>query len=468
MNKYHPLDEDAIFALKQIVGTKYIWTDQDKMEPYSHDEVTGEKYIHYPEAVVLPENAGQVADILKLANSRKIPVVPRGAGTGYACAAVAYEGGIVLSTERMNRVIEIDEQNMVLVVEPGVRTVDVQKIATEKGYLYAGEPSSSDSSFIGGNVATNAGGLKAVKYGTTRQQVLGLELVTPEGEIVTLGGKLKKDSTGYSLTQLIVGSEGTLGVVTKVYLKMVPRSKHVIDLLAIFPSPELAINIVAKVMQSPISPVCVEFMDNKGIRCSEEFLHEKLPHSENGYYIIISLDGNDEDVLDDQCILVDELCTANGALEVLVADSAKIWKARKTFGEANRAKSLIFSAEDTVVPMSRIPEVVKKLSELGQKYGMTIHVAAHAADGNIHADILKEDMPLDQWNDQLPLIQDELYAFIYSVGGKLSGEHGIGYKRLALMKKYCNPVELKMMKAIKSALDPNGIMNPGKIFNTNE
>ena len=464
MGKYHRVDATIISELQQIVGAQAVWTDPGKMEPYSHDEVTGEKYIHYPEAVVLPETASQVAEILKLANRHLIPIVPRGAGTGYACAAVAYEGGIVLSTERMNRVIEIDEQNMVLVVEPGVRTVDVQKIATQKGYLYAGEPSSSDSSFIGGNVATNAGGLKAVKYGTTRQQVMGLEIVTPEGEILTLGGKLKKDSTGYGLIQLMVGSEGTLGVVTKVYLKMVPRLPHVIDLLAVFPSPESAINIVAKIMQSPISPVCVEFMDNKGIRCCEEFLHEKLPHSDQGYYIIISIDGANEDVLDDQCILVDELCTANGALEVLVADSAKIWKARKSFGEANRSRSLIFSAEDTVVPMSRIPDVVAKLSELGKKYEVSIHVAAHAADGNVHADILKEGMPLEVWNKTLPLLQDELYAFIYSVGGKLSGEHGIGYKRLALMKKYCNPVELKMMRAIKKALDPNDIMNPGKIF----
>ena len=464
MSKYNPLDQAAIAELKQIVGEKYVWTEHDKMEPYSHDEVTGEKYIHYPEAVVLPETAAQVAEILKLANRRLIPVVPRGAGSGYACASVAYEGGIVLSTERMNQVLEIDELNMVMVVEPGVRTADVHKLAIEKGYLYPGEPSSSDSSFIGGNVATNAGGLKAVKYGTTRQHVLGLEIVTPEGEVVTLGGKLKKDSTGYGLTQLMIGSEGTLGVVTKVYLKMVPRLQHVVDLLAIFPTLESAINIVAKVMQSPINPLCVEFMDNKGIRCAEEFLHEKLPHSDKGYYVILSIDGNNEDVLDEQCVFIDELCTANGALEVLVADPVKIWKARKSFGEANRARSLIFSAEDTVVPMSRIPEVVQKLSELSEKYGVSIHIAAHAADGNIHADILKETMPLEKWLETLPLLQDELYAFIYSVGGKLSGEHGIGYKRLALMKKYCNPVELKMMKAIKLALDPNQIMNPGKIF----
>lgn len=465
MKTYNPVDEALLSELRALVGDRQVWTDPDKLEPYSHDEVTGEKYIRYPEAVVAPATTEQVAAVVRLANAKMVPIVPRGAGTGYACGAVAYSGGIVLTTERLDKVIEFDEQNMILVVEPGVRTKDVQRIASEKGYFYANDPSSSDSSFIGGNVATNAGGLKAVKYGTTRQQVLGVELVTPQGEVVTLGGKLKKDSTGYNLTQLVVGSEGTLGVITKVYLRLMARPQNVMDLLAVFPTPEAAINIVSKVMQSKITPVCVEFMDNRGIRCVQDFFREKLPHGDTGHYIIISVEGDNLEVLEDQCVFIDELCTANGALEVLVADPEKIWKARKSFGEANRARSLIFSAEDTVVPMARIPDVVRKLAELGKKYGFTIHCAAHAADGNIHADILKDDVPLEQWNEQLPVFQDELYAFIYSVGGKLSGEHGIGYKRRALMEKYANPVELKMMRAIKQALDPNEIMNPGKIFN---
>lgn len=464
MRTYHSVDGDVLAELKAIVGEKYVWTDRDKLEPYSHDEVTGDKYIHYPEAVVVPATTAEVAAVVKLANEKIIPVVPRGAGSGLACGAVAYSGGIVLSTERLDKVVEFDEQNMVLVVEPGIRTTDVQKFASEKGYFYANDPSSSDSSFIGGNVATNAGGLKAVKYGTTRQQVLGVELVTPQGEIVTLGGKLRKDSTGYNLTQLIVGSEGTLGIVTKIYLRLMARPQHVLDLLAVFPSPEAAINIVSKVMQSKILPVCVEFMDNRGIRCVQDFFREKLPHGDDGHYIIISVEGDNMEVLEDQCVFIDELCTANGALEVLVADSEKIWKARKSFGEANRARSLIYSAEDTVVPMARIPDVVRKMAELGEKYGFTIHCAAHAADGNIHADVLKENLPIEQWNEQLPIFQDELYAFIYSVGGKLSGEHGIGYKRRTLMAKYANPIELKMMRAIKKALDPNEIMNPAKIF----
>jgi glycolate oxidase len=377
---------------------------------------------------------------------------------------VAHSGGIVVSTERMNDILEVDELNMVLVAEPGVRTEEVQKAAKKIGLLYAGDPSSGDSSTIGGNVATNAGGNKAVKYGTTRNQVLGLELVTPEGDVVSLGGKLKKDSTGYCLTQLIAGSEGTLGLITKVVLKLVPRPNQVVDLLAIFPSVESAINIIAKIMHAGVNPVCVEFMDNKGVLSCEKFLNEKLPHSENGHYVIVSIDGNNADVLDEQCVLVDELCVANGAMEVLVADPAKIWRARKSFGEASRARSLIFSAEDIVVPMSAIGQTVEKVAEISRKYGVFIHCVAHAADGNVHADILKEDIDMEQWERDLPKIQDELYEFVYSLGGKLSGEHGIGYKRAGLMEKFADPVELKMMKAIKNALDPRGIMNPGKIF----
>lgn len=461
---FNKVDGRILEELRSIVGAKHVWTDRDKLEPYTHDAVTGEKYVAYPEAVVLPATTAEVAAVVKLAGSELIPVVPRGAGTGYACAAVAYEGGIVLSLERMDRIIEIDEANMVLVAEGGVRTSEVQKAAQEKGFLYAGEPSSGDSSFIGGNVATNAGGMKAVKYGTTRQQVLGLELVTADGEVVILGGKLRKDATGYALAQLIIGSEGTLGVVTKVYLRLIPSPQRTMDLLAVFPSAAAAVAIVAKIMHSGITPQCVEFMDNKGIRCCEEFLREKLPHSDVGNYIIVTVEGDSEEALENQCVAIDELCGANGALEVLVADPAKIWKARKSFGEANRTRSLIFSAEDTVVPLAAIAQVVAKADELAAKYGVTVHCVAHAADGNVHLDILKDDMPQAEWDDKLPRLQEELYTAVYALGGKLSGEHGIGRKRLDLMEKFADPVELKMMRAVKQALDPRGIMNPGKIF----
>lgn len=462
--KYNTVTTAVLIELKKIVGEKYVWTDFDKMEPYSHDEVTGDIYVKMPEVVVLPINTEEIAAIVKLANVCMIPIVPRGAGTGFAASAVPFFGGIVVSTERMDKILEVDEDNMIMVTEPGVRTSEVQKMAAQHGFLYAGDPCSGDSSFIGGNVATNAGGNKAVKYGTTRQQVTGVEMVTATGQVVTLGGKLKKDSTGYCMTQLVVGSEGTLGIFTKIYLKLVPKPQNTMDLLAIFPSAQQAVKVVPKIIHSGIMPVCVEFMANSSIKNCEEFLKEKLPHSDVGNYIIVSIEGDNEDVLDNQCIAMDEICTANDALEVLVADSERIWKARKAFAEADRAASLIFTAEDIVVPASCVANMVEKMQEISEKYTVSINCAAHAADGNIHCDILKKDMPIEVWNEIIPKLRDEIYTYIYSIGGKLSGEHGIGYKRVRLLKKFCNPIELEMMKSVKKALDPNNIMNPGKVF----
>lgn len=463
VSSYNPVSDNILNKLKSLIGDKYVYTDKDKMEPYSHDEVTDPKYVKQPEAVVLPASTEEVAAIVKLANDANIPIVARGAGTGLASGAVPFKGGIVLSLERMNKILEFDSENMIMVVEPGVTTADVQKAANEKGFLYAGDPCSGDSSFIGGNVATNAGGNKAIKYGTTRQQVNGVEVVTADGDIVTLGGKCKKDSTGYSLVHLMIGSEGTLGIITKAYLKLVPLAKNTMDLLAVFPDLESAIGIVPKILEKGITPVSVEFMDNASIQTCETFLNEKLPNSENGYYIIVAIEGDNEELLEDQCATIDELCMENGAMTVLVADPNKIWKARKAFAEADRARSFIFSMEDLVVPMTEIPGAVQKIAELGKKYDITIHCAGHAGDGNIHANILKDQISDEEWNEKLPKLQEEIYTLVYSLGGKLSGEHGIGYKRVPLMEKFVNPTELKMMKAIKEALDPKNILNPDKV-----
>lgn len=464
MQNYNSVSEQLVKHIQEIVGTKYVYTDHDKIEPYAHDEVTGPEYVQYPEIVVLPENTEQIATIVKLANKELVPIVPRGAGTGLACGAVPFSGGIVISLERLDKILEVDSTNMFMVTEPGVTTEVVQKAAKEAGFLYAGDPCSGDSSFIGGNVATNAGGNKAVKYGTTRRQIYGLEIVTPEGEIVTIGGKCVKDSTGYSLLHLLIGSEGTLGIITKIYLKLVPLPQNTMDLLAIFPDLTSAIQIVPKIMTAGVTPVSVEFMDNLAIKCCEDFVHEKLPHSEDGYYIIVQIEGNDEELLEDQCVTIDELCTANGAMSVLVADPTRIWKARKCFAEADRARSLVYAAEDLVVPMAAVPQTVQSVIEIGKKYGVTIHCAGHAGDGNVHANILKENIGDEEWHKILSQIHQEIYQLVYSVGGKLSGEHGIGYKRKALMTQFTNPIELKMMRAIKQALDPKLIMNPGKIF----
>ena len=459
---------ELIEELKKIVGEKYVYTDKDKLEPYSHDEVTDPHYMKDPQVVVLPANTEEVSKVVKLCYDNDVVMVPRAAGTGLAAGAVATFGGVIISIERMNKIIEIDKDNMVCVTEPGVTTSVLQDTVKEAGLFYGGDPCSGDSCFIGGNVATNAGGNRAVKYGVTRDQVMGIEVVTPSGEVVTLGGKFRKNATGYMLMHLYIGSEGTLGIITKIYLKLVALPKYQMDLLAVFSNLDDAIALTPKVMNAGITPVCVEFMDNASIKQVEIFLNEKLQHSDIGNYIIIQIAGDSEDVLDEQCEKIDELARENNALDVLVATPAVIWKSRKAYFEADRARSLVFSMEDIVVPMTDIPQAVQQISRLADKYKVAMHCAGHCGDGNVHIDILKDDRTQEAWEEMLPQIQSEIYELVYNLGGRLSGEHGIGYKRAALMAKYTNPIELKLMKDVKKALDPKNIMNPGKVVNIND
>ncbi|WP_288839841.1 FAD-binding oxidoreductase [uncultured Megasphaera sp.] len=459
---------EIIEELKKIVGEKYVYTDKDKLEPYSHDEVTDPHYMKEAQVVVLPASTEEVSKVVKLCYDNDIVMVPRAAGTGLAAGAVAIFGGVIISIERMNKILEIDMDNMVCVTEPGVTTSVLQEEVKKKGLFYAGDPCSGDSCFIGGNVATNAGGNRAVKYGVTREQVMGLEVVTPSGEVVMLGGKFRKNATGYMLMHLYIGSEGTLGIVTKVIVRLVALPKYQMDLLAVFDTLDAAIALTPKVMNAGITPVCVEFMDNASIKQVEIFLNEKLQHSDNGNYIIIQIAGDSEDVLDEQCEIIDELARKNNALDVLVANPAVIWKSRKAYLEADRARSLVFSMEDIVVPLTLIPEAVQLISRLSDKYKVAMHCAGHAGDGNVHIDILKDDRTQEEWEEMLPQIQGEIYEIVARMGGRLSGEHGIGYKRESLLEKYGNPIELDLMKKVKRALDPKNIMNPGKVISIND
>ena len=417
-----------------------------------------------PEVVAFPKNVTEVSQIVKLANRELIPVVPRGAGTGLACGAVPNYGGIVLSVEKMNKIVEINEENLYMVVEPGVKTSEVQEAAKEKGLFYAGDPCSGDSCFIGGNAATNAGGNKAVKYGTTRDQIYCIEVVTPLGDIVTLGSRLEKVTTGYPLEKIVIGSEGTLGIITKITLRLKPLPKYNVDLLAVFPTVDSAIGIVHKLLKAGISPTCVEFIENSTIRCIERFLNEKLPNSDVGNYIIIQVEGKDEDDIDDKSVLLDEMCTENGALTVLVADSEKIWRARKNFSEAIRNECLIVAKEDVVVPSDLTPKLLQLIAEISKKHNLVTRMASHAGDGNLHVSALKNDTPDDLWEKKVEAFHHDLYEGVYKLGGRISGEHGIGLKRKELMETYTNPIELNLMRAVKKAFDPNLILNPGKIF----
>ena len=463
--EYTKINAEILAKLESIVGAANVLTDVEKMQPYAHDEVTDPAYHHLPEAVVFAETAEQVAAVVVLANAEHFPVVPRGAGTGLVCGAVTVYGGIVLSLEKMNKILEINEEAMYAVVEPGVRTSDLQAAVEEKGLFYAGDPCSGDSCFIGGNIATNAGGNRAVKYGTTRHQVYDIEVVNPTGKLVTLGARLKKQTTGYCMDQLIIGSEGTLGIITKATLKLLPKPEYVMDLLAVFDDPAAAIGTVNKIIKGGIMPTCVEYMDNITLKSVERYLGTKLQGSDTGNYLIVEVEGINEDDLDEKAMKMDEICSENGASDVLVADHDKIWESRKAFAEAVRAESIIVCKEDVVVPVDSEPELFEKILCLAEKYQLVTRIAAHAGDGNIHLNILKQPQEdHEEWYSRVEANQQELYKFIYELGGRLSGEHGIGYKRKALMAEFTNPDELEMMKAIKRALDPNNILNPGKIL----
>lgn len=455
------LSNEIITKLQALVGVQNVVTDAGQMEIYAHDEVTDPAYHHMPEAVVFAENAQQVAAVVKLANEYIFPVVPRGAGTGLACGAVPIYGGVVLSLEKMNKIIEVNADAMYAVVEPGVRTSDLQTAAAAKGAFYAGDPCSGDSCFIGGNVATNAGGNRAVKYGTTRHQVYAVEVVNPTGKIVQLGARLQKQTTGYCLEQLIIGSEGTLGIITQITVKLLPLPKYSMDLLAVFESPEDAIGTVNKLIMAGI----MQYMDNITIKSVERYLGTTLQGSEKGNYLIVEVEGTSEDDLDEKACTMDEICSENGAGDVLVAEHDKIWQARKAFAEAVRAESLIVCKEDVVCPVDYEPALLAEILRLADKYQLVTRIASHAGDGNIHLNILKQETEdYADWDARVKANQQELYRFIYAHGGRLSGEHGIGYKRKQLMEEFTNPDELEMMRAIKKALDPNNILNPGKIF----
>lgn len=458
--EYNKLSNEIITKLQALVGVQNVVTDAGQMEIYAHDEVTDPAYHHMPEAVVFAENAQQVAAVVKLANEYHFPVVPRGAGTGLACGAVPIYGGVVLSLEKMNKIIEVNADAMYAVVEPGVRTSDLQAAAAAKGAFYAGDPCSGDSCFIGGNVATNAGGNRAVKYGTTRHQVYAVEVVNPTGKIVQLGARLQKQTTGYCLEQLIIGSEGTLGIITQITVKLLPLPKYSMDLLAVFEAPEDAIGTVNKLIMAGI-----KYMDNITIKSVERYLGTTLQGSENGNYLIVEVEGTSEDDLDEKACTMDEICSENGAGDVLVAEHDKIWQARKAFAEAVRAESLIVCKEDVVCPVDHEPALLAEILRLADKYQLVTRIASHAGDGNIHLNILKQEQEdYADWDARVKANQQELYRFIYAHGGRLSGEHGIGYKRKQLMEEFTNPDELEMMRAIKKALDPNNILNPGKIF----
>jgi glycolate oxidase len=468
--KYNKVTPAVAEELKRIVGEKYVvYADAEKLEPYSHDEVAEAQYAHSPEALVRPRTAAEIAAIIKLANRELIPVTPRGAGSGLSGGAVPLHGGIVLLCDRMNRILEIDAANMMAVVEPGVVTNEINEVVADKGLFFAGYPMSLETCYVGGNVAENAGGGKAVKYGVTGRYITGLEVVTPLGEIVQIGGKLVKDVTGYNLIGLMVGSEGTLGVFTKITIKLMPRPRAAVDLLCLFATAEEAIAAVPRIMTSGgIIPTAIEFMDRSSVHASCKYLNETLPYEKCGAMLLITVDGSTAEQVQREYEAIGELCTEAGAMEVYVADnrttSERIWKVRRNIAEAFKVHSPHQSLEDIVVPIANIPKMVAGLQELSRKHGCEIPCYGHAGDGNLHATpVMNPAWTPEQWHDKLPHILRDMYVLTAELGGMLSGEHGIGHKRKGYMDIFVSEAGLNIMRSIKRALDPNNILNPGKI-----
>lgn len=464
MTAYNPVTEEVLNALREALGAENVKIDEETLERYKTDEETDPRYHHLPEVVVLPGSTEEVAEVMKIANKYLVPVTPRSAGTSVSCGAVPVHGGIVLLLERMDKIIEMNTEAMYMVVEAGARTIEIQKMANDAGFLYAGDPCSADSCLIGGNIATNAGGNKAVRYGTTRHQVYSIEVVTPTGEITELGNRLKKCSTGYCLDQLIMGSEGTLGIITKATLKLLPMCPYKLDILAVFTDVQKAVDLVPNLIKAGLNPTSIEFMDNGFVRAASDFTEIRLPHYEDGSYVIVTVETFNEDELDMKMEQLDEICTQCGATDVLEADE-RVWRVRRNCLEGTRVLSKVSTSDDLVVPVDKIADCIEHLQEVAKDYNFKLMCLAHAGDGNLHFQILKCDMSDEQWEDELQRFHAIAYEYVYSLGGRISGEHGIGAKKLAAMETYTDPVELEIMRTIKRAMDPNNILNPGKVFN---
>ena len=468
---YQPVTPPIVAELKALVGEQHvIYGEPERMLDYSHDEVADPAYAHMPEVVVKPDSAEQISAILRLANRERIPVTPRGAGSGLSGGAVPVYGGLLLSLERMNRIVEIDRENLVAVVEPGVVTNDINEAIKEYGLFYAGYPMSVETCFIGGNVAENAGGGRAIKYGVTGRYVLGLQAVLPTGEIIDLGGKRVKDVTGYDLLHLMIGSEGTLGIFTRIMLRLLPLPRARVVLLMPFADVPTAIAAVPQIITgSRIVPASVEFMDRLSVETAYHHIGERPPRSDIGAMLLVELDGNTQEQVEADCNAIVDLCMEAGALDIYVGNTPttekKMWRPRQVMAEAFKAICPVQSIEDIVVPLANIPRLMPELERLAQRYHVLIPCYGHAADGNLHATVVKRpETPMEEWQAKLPAILTDLYEVVAQLGGTISGEHGIGSKRARYLPLVMDPALMALHRRIKQAFDPNGILNPGKIF----
>ena len=463
---YNKITEDILKSIVSIVGGEYVITQHADLEKYSHDET--EDLSFYPEVVVKPHTAEEISELLKLCNQQLIPVTPRGAGTGLAGGALAINGGLLISMERFNQILNIDEQNLQATVEPGVITEEFMNAVAEKGLFYPVDPASKGSCFIGGNVAHGSGGPRVVKYGTIREYILNLEVVLPSGDIIWTGANTLKYASGYNLTQLMIGAEGTLGIVTKIVTKLIPHPTEDVLMLASFSSNEDACAAVSAIFRAGVIPSAVEFMERKCFEWVKEYSGVAFDLKENdGAFLLIEVDGTDKEVILSECEKINQVLENFGCHDVLFADSAahkaSLWKIRRTIGESVKLHAT-YKKEDMVVPRAELPALVKGIKEIGAKYGFDSVCFGHAGDGNLHLNIVKGNMSDADWDNKLNYGIHEIFELTVSLGGTISGEHGIGLVQKEFMSiKYTN-IHYELWRGIKQVFDKNNILNPGKIF----
>lgn len=462
---YKKIDQKDIAYLSQIFEEKHFFVGDSIPEDYSKDELgTLERK---PDILIFVRSAEEISYVMKYANENMIPVVVRGSGTGLVGGCVALEGGIVLCTSKMNRILELDENNLTLTVEPGVLLFEIYQYVESRGYFYAPDPGEKTAT-IGGNISTNAGGMRAVKYGTTRDWVVGLEAVLPTGEIENFGKKVVKDSTGYSIKNLLIGSEGTLAVITKAILKITPKPKETLSLLVPFKTREEAIEAVPEIIKAQLNTIAIEFFERNTILLSEEFLGKKFPEKRSDAYILLTFEGHNKNELKFNYESAAEICIRElNAIDAFIVDTDDrkdtVWKSRGAFLEAIKSSTSEMDECDVVVPRSEVSNYIKFTYELQDKYKIRIPSFGHAGDGNLHIYICRDDYSKEEYNKILEKVFDEMYEKAANVGGLVSGEHGIGYAKKEYMRKQFGDRQIELMNGIKKVFDPNNILNTGKI-----
>ena len=464
--EYTKITSAILAAIENAIGATNVFVDDESLANYAHDETEDLKY--FPEVVVKPKDTAGVAAVLKICNEFKVPVTPRGGGTGLSGAALPIFGGVLLSMEKFKSIINIDTENLQATVEPGVITQEFMDAVAAKGLLYPVDPSSKGSCFIGGNVAHGSGGPRVVKYGTIREYILNLEVVLANGDVIWTGANTLKYASGYNLTQLMIGSEGTLAVVTKIVTKLIPAVSQSVLMLGSFATNEAACAAVSAIFRAGITPSAVEFMERKGVEWVIQFDDIKFDLKDGvNAFLMIEFDGDDLDSIFKDCEKVNMVLEEFGCTEVLFADTTQqkeeIWRMRRTMAESVKSNS-VYKEEDTVVPRAALPKLINGIKEIGAKYGFESVCYGHAGDGNLHINIIKAGMSNDDWKNKLKYGITEIFELTTALGGTISGEHGIGLVQKDYMPIKYSEIHLNLMRSIKAVFDPNGILNPGKIM----